>query len=99
MKKNLMQVIVNTKGQARTVAQTRDKLGRFMGKASVGGLVNPRSALLLANDSDCTVVVVQHSLFDTQQTVSSVNRETRTGNSTTFLNDGTSNSLKGSIYS
>lgn len=96
--KMLVQVIVNTHGLARTLAQVRDEKGRFTGKASVGELLNPADVLHLAAHSDNAVVVVHHSYVASQQTVTSVNRDTKKGNAVTFLNNGVSASLHDSIY-
>jgi hypothetical protein len=98
MKKNLLQVIVNTQGLARAVAQERDALGRFTGKARVGTLLSPGHVLHLAAQSERTVVVVQHSFFLNQQTVSSVNRDTKKGNAVTFINDGKGTQQHDSLY-
>jgi hypothetical protein len=98
MKNNLQQVIVNTKGFARIVSQDRDSLGRFTGPAQVGSLMNPVQVVRLSVKSDSPLVLVQHSYNGTQQTVSSVNRETREGNVVTFVNDGKTGGMRESLY-
>lgn len=98
MKKTLLQVIVNTKGLSRTVSQDRDELGRFVPGARVGVLLNPGHVVHLAAQSKSTVVFVQHSYTYGQQTVTSVNRETKQGNAVTFINDGFSGGLRDSLF-
>ena len=94
----LIQVIVNTKGLARTVTQERDELGRFVSGARVGPLMNNAHVLHLAAQSKHSVVVVSHHYQGYNQTVLSVNRDTGKGNAVTFLNDGSTESLHDSIF-
>ena len=100
MPKTLTQVIINTTGLARTVTQHRDELGRFVKGARLGALLMPTHVLHLAAASENSVVVVTHHYNGINQTVTSVNRDTKRGNAVTFINDGRKSTpaLHDSIY-
>lgn len=83
----LTQIIVNTKGQVRHVTQSRNAKGQF-GPAIVGGLSSYGITTGLDEDKGVDVVVVQHGLYGTVQTVTTVNKQTKQGRAFSFLNDG-----------
>lgn len=82
----LTQVIVNTKGLARTMTQKRDALGRFVKGAQVGLLLAPGH--VMGKDKDAVVVHYGYTMF--AQTVTSINPVTGRMNCKTFTNDGIS---------
>ena len=101
MSKPLLQLIVNTRGTARTVRQERDAKGRFLPGARVGAELFPihtLNLLAMADLNTTTVVTVSHNYGYCNQTVSSVNRNTGRGNCTTFVNDGRPHGLRDNIY-
>lgn len=90
--KELFQVIVNTRGQARTLSQKRDARGRFLSGGDVSELSPVAEALEKSSTREDTVMVT-HQIHRNNQIVMSINKKKRTGNAVTFLNDGLSTKL------
>lgn len=84
--KELIQVIVNTKGLARRVTQQRDSLGRFVKGANVGLLLSPGH--VMGKHENAVVVHYGYTMF--AQTVTSINPVSGRMNCKTFTNDGVS---------